>query len=219
MRVRFLSACIWVSSAPLAHLMRLFTKTNNPQIADKQNQYRKGPALHSWEVTSSDTILHALHKWILSSWFINNHEMSEEMVLLLFWHLGYLCDDIFSTVTCTLLWTCLSHLSRSLLGLVFALSWEKKKQNTYTHIPKSTPHHTLMKIKVKKWRMARHPRCVFKSPENFAPGESSVLLARKGFPFQNVKRRLLLFPLYMGSWSGDPACPPHGWLGAPGPCA
>ena len=139
----------------------------------------------------------------------------------------YCCFDIWGiyVMTSFLLWLVRScelvcHTFPGLyLGWFLLWAGKKKKQNTYTHIHMYTPDHTLMKIKVKKWGMARHPRCVFKSPENFAPGESSVLLARKGFPFQNVKRRLLLFPLYMGSWSGDPACPPHGWLGAPGPCA
>ena len=111
--------------------------------------------------------------------------MSEERALLLFWHLGSLCDDIFSTVTCTLLWTCLSHLSPSLLVLDFCFELGKEKKKT--QIPKTTPHHTIIKIKEKKWRMARHPRCVFKSPENSAPGDSPCFLPESAFLFRGEK--------------------------------
>ena len=111
--------------------------------------------------------------------------MSEKRALLLFWHLGSLCDDIFSTVTCTLLWICLSHLSPSLLVLDFCFELGGKKKKP--QIPKTTPHHTVMKIKVKKWRMARHPRCVFKSPENSAPGDSPCFLPERAFPFRVEK--------------------------------
>ena len=94
----------------------------------------------------------------------------------MWWHLFY-CDlyaPVNLSVTPFPVFTCAGF-----------LLWAGEKS---TQIPKTTPHHTIMKIKVKKWRMARHPRCVFKSPENSAPGDFPCFLPERAFPFRVEKR-------------------------------
>lgn len=129
--------------------------------------------------------------------------MSEERALLLFWHLGSLCDDIFSTVTCTLtLWTCLSPFP-SLLVLDFCFELGKKA----TQIPKTTPYR--FHNEDQKWKNEEEWQDIPGVSLNigkFHPGDFPCF-CQKGLSLSEwKKKRALLFLLLMGSLSGDLAC-------------
>lgn len=147
-------------------------------------------------MTTSHAIFHGFHKWILSLGVIKNHEMSEEMVFIavltsgvcMWWHLFY-CD-LYAPVNLHVTPFPAFICARLLL-------WAGK-----TQIPKTTPHHTVMKIKVKKWRMARHPG-VSSSLQKISPLGILCASCQKCLSLLECKTELLLFLLQMGSFSQD----------------
>lgn len=118
----------------------------------------------------------------------------------MWWHPFY-CD-LYASVN-------LSYLSRSSLVLDFCFELKK------TQIPETTPHRTVMKIKVKKWRMARHPG-VSLNLQKILPLGILHASCQKGLSLLECKTQLLLFPFQTRSFSKDQACSHLGLPGVPG---
>lgn len=129
----FFSGCIWVSTIPLASLIRLFAKTDNPRIANKQNRYKK------------EVYPFICKRWHLQmpyfTGFRNGYLAHGPLTILKWVKRGfYCCFDIWGIYVMTsflprLVGSCelVCHTFPGLyLCWIFALSWGKKKQNTNT---------------------------------------------------------------------------------------
>lgn len=151
---------------------------NSPPVANKQN----------WDKNSTLSFLKRWHRHLpYFMGFINGY-LAHGSLTIMKWakRCFYCCFDIWGiyVMTSFLLWLVRSCelVCHTFPGLqwcwIFALSW--KNTNTSNH----TSPHCNEDQSEKKWRMARHPRCVFKSPENSAPGLSLSFLPERAFPFR-----------------------------------